>query len=275
MKKQLLGHPRINGALFGIMMVPVLLFISGCEATSTSGAHQGTEYVVFIDFSSSVQGEDRGLFQQELTVRVIPTLVPGDRILIAPITDKTFTKFRPLIDETLPAMPDFNGWSDNRLQHQSQVKEVETQIPEIKNRLKEEVVAIFSKKRSSRQTDIFSSLTLAQKLFHDVSRRKVLILMSDMIEDYPPYRFDRVSWTSEKTQSLLDELRASGSIPDLSGVCIYVSGASASSPDLAKNIGSFWDAYFEQANADTHPSRYAHVLLHWPPSKSCLWGQST
>lgn len=275
MKKQLMGHPRVSGVLLGIMMVPLLMVIAGCALTSISGAPQGTEYVIFIDFSMSIQAEDRGLFEKELTDRVIPTLVSGDRILIAPITDKTFTKFRPLIDVTLPAIPEFNGWLDNRLQHQAKVKEVETQIPEIKDRIKKEVAAIFSKKISSRKTDIFSSLALAQKLFHNVSRQKVLILMSDMIEDYPPYRFDRVSWTSEKTESLLGELGTAGSIPDLSGVCIYVSGASADSPDLAKNIGSFWHAYFERANADTHPSRYAHVLLHWPPSKSCLWGQAT
>ena len=58
-------------------------------------------------------------------------------------------------------------------------------------------------------------------------------------------------------------------IPDLKGVYVYVSGVSASSAKLAANISNFWQAYFVRARADMSPSRYAHVLLHWPPSSNC------
>ena len=34
-------------------------------------------------------------------------------------------------------------------------------------------------------------------------------------------------------------------------------------------VARFWEAYFALARADFAPSRYSHVLLHWPPSKSC------
>ena len=65
------------------------------------------------------------------------------------------------------------------------------------------------------------------------------------------------------------ELAAKRLIPNLSGVCVYVSGASARSAALAGQIGRFWEGYFTRAGADFDPNRYAHVLLHWPPSKSC------
>jgi hypothetical protein len=90
-----------------------------------------------------------------------------------------------------------------------------------------------------------------------------------MIEDYPPYAFDRMTWTSTTTQKLLAELETKRMIPDLSGVCVYVSGVSAPSAEMARHIGLFWDAYFRKAKADLSPSRYAHVLLHWPPQSSC------
>src|SRR5207245_1079014 len=112
-------------------------------------------------------------------------------------------------------------------------------------------------------------LLVAQKRFYDETRRKVLILMSDMIEDSPPYNFEKVSWSPATTEKTLSELDAKGLIPKLAGVCIYVSGASAASAELAENIGRFWQAYFRRAGADMEPSRYAHVLLHWPPSNSC------
>jgi hypothetical protein len=133
----------------------------------------------------------------------------------------------------------------------------------------EEVRAIFKKGFSSQQTDIFSSLLIAQKLFRNESRHKVLVLMSDMIEDYPPYNFEKIDWSPATTKNLLAELDAKGLIPNLSGVCIYVSGISAASADLAGKIEHFWKGYFQRTKADMDPSRYAHVLLHWPPSESC------
>ncbi len=122
---------------------------------------------------------------------------------------------------------------------------------------------------SSSKTDIFSSLLMAKKLFQKTERRKILILMSDMIVDYPPYRFDRISWTPEKRQELLEELQLKGLIPDLSGVCVYVSAVTADSAEMARQISGFWQDYFDRSHADLDSSRYAHVLLHWPPSDDC------
>ncbi|MGH7255325.1 MAG: hypothetical protein ACREI3_06055, partial [Nitrospirales bacterium] len=86
---------------------------------------------------------------------------------------------------------------------------------------------------------------------------------------YQPYRFETVSWSQDTNQKMLEALEQKGSIPDLSGVCVYVTGAAARTAQMAKDIGAFWQLYFERAKADMNPSRYAHVLLHWPPSKSC------
>ena len=69
--------------------------------------------------------------------------------------------------------------------------------------------------------------------------------------------------------TLLAELQTKKMIADLSHVCVYVSGVSAPSAELAQNIGRFWEAYFRRAGADVDQSRYAHVLLHWPPPTSC------
>ena len=255
--------------LLGLLM-PLLLAAWGCTQTSVASTPEGTEYVVFVDFSDSIRKDGHNLFLEDLTRQIIPTLAAGDHILIAAISDKTLTAFRPLVEETFPAQPRFNGWSQNLLQYKAVAREIKSQVPKSREKVHQGVKKIFSGNRSSLKTDIFSSLTLAEKLFHNVPRNKVLVLMSDMIEDYPPYRFDRMTWTEESTEELLMELDDNGMIPDLSDVCVYISGVSAQSPRMAADIGSFWTAYFKRANADMHPSRYAHVLLHWPPSKSCV-----
>lgn len=252
-----------------VLIMEGWLLTAGCAPSSQATTPRGTDFVVFIDFSASMQGQDRALLEQDIVTHIIPSLSAGDRIVIAPINDKTLTDFHPLLDATFPPKPEFNGWLDNTLRHNRQVKENETQVVRLKETVRTQVAGIFARRSSSQYTDIFSSLIIAQKLFHNVSRRKVLVLMSDMIEDHPPYRFDRISWSPATNQKILSELDAQGSIPDLSGVCVYVSGVSAGSAELAGNIGHFWQAYFQRTKADLDPSRYAHVLLHWPPSKSC------
>ena len=253
-----------------IITMGALLPAAGCTRSSqeTTGT-RGTEIVVFIDFSESIGRSDRALYEQDFSDRIIPSLSAGDRILIAPINDKTLTAFHPLLDETFPPKPEFDGWLDNTIKFDREVKHSDAQVGKLKERIQRQVASIFAARYGSPQTDILSSLLIAQKLFHNQPRHKVLVLMSDMIADYPPYRFDRIAWSPSANQKILSELDEKGLIPDLSGVCVYVSGVSARSAELAARIGHFWQEYFQRTKADMDPSRYAHVLLHWPPSKSC------
>ena len=229
----------------------------------------GMSVVIFIDFSGSIQSAGRAGYRQELERDILPVLAPGDRIVIAPIHDKTLTSFRPLAEATLPVTPAFSGWADNVLRYKKQVKATELEVAQAREQLKADVKEVFSRPYASPYTDIFSSMFMAQKLFDGDPRRKVLILMSDMIEDYPPYKFDGMRWKQDTIGTLLGELAVKRQIADLSGVCVYVSGASAPRAELARDIARFWEAYFRRAGADFDPSRYSHVLLHWPPSKGC------
>ncbi len=227
------------------------------------------EIVVFVDFSQSIGPETKALIKQDFENLIIPSLSSGDRILIAPINENTLTSFHPLLDEKFPANPRFNGWADNTLKHGRETKAIESEMEAIRERIRSRVPGILDEGGSSTKTDIFGSLLMAEKLFDAGERQKVLILMSDMIVDSAPYRFDTMSWSPEVKEKLLAELQANNLIPDLSGVCVYVSGATAASAQLAAQIGDFWHSYFARTGADLDPSRYAHVLLHWPPSDAC------
>src|SRR5213083_2657862 len=241
---------------------------AGCSSSSNARA-SGTEIIIFVDFSASIHGQDRTLYEQAIENQIVPSLLAGDRLLIASITDKTLTEFHPIVDTTLPPNPEFNGWMNNVLKYKQQEREIRTQATQLKETIRTQVAAAFTRHYSSPYTDIFSSLLIAQKLFHNEARRKVLVLMSDMIEDTPEYNFEKIAWSPSAMERLLAELGTKALVPELPGVCVYVSGASAKSAALAENIARFWEAYFRRTGADMHPSRYAHVLLHWPPSQSC------
>lgn len=251
------------------LLLIVSAFFAPAAVSVAAEAHPPTSIVVFVDFSGSIQGASRAAYRRELEGNVLPFLAAGDRIMVAAIHDKTLTDFRPLVEATLPPMPQFNGFVDNTLKHAQNVKATERAIATTRAQLKADVAQTFAKPLASRYTDIFSSLAMAEKYFAGETRHKVLILMSDMIEDNPPYKFDAMRWRTGDSGKLINELAAKRLIPDLTGVCIYVSGASASDASIAGHIARFWQAYFARAGADFDPARYAHVLLHWPPSKSC------
>jgi hypothetical protein len=264
------GDAHLRWALSaGLLVLGALLLIAGCSSSVPPAAERGTAVVVFLDLSASIPAEDRGAFKREIETQIVPSLSPGDRLLIAPIHDKTLTEFRPFVEATLPAPPEFNGWMDNVLKHKRQVKEVNEQIVSLKEKIGTDVGRVFTKPHASPHTDILSSLLIAQKVFDKEPRRKVLVLMSDMIEDNPPYRFDQMAWKPDTTERILSDLDAKRLIPRLPDVCVYVSGVSAKSAEMAEHIGRFWYAYFKRAGADLESSRYAHVLLHWPPASSC------
>ncbi|HEX3178920.1 MAG TPA: hypothetical protein VHZ49_19745 [Methylomirabilota bacterium] len=246
-----------------------LVALALLASPATASAPTGTTVLVFVDFSASIHGAERVGYQRELERDVLPWLAPGDRIVIASIDDRTLTSFRPLAEATLPVTPPFNGWVDNVLKYRKQVKAVEENVAQARAQLQLDVKEAFAKPLASPYTDIFSSVLLAQKLFDGDTRHKVLVLMSDMIEDYPPHKFDAMTWRAESTKKLLDELQLKRQIADLSGVCVYVSGASAPRAELARDIGRFWEEFFRRAHADFDQSRYSHVLLHWPPTKGC------
>src|SRR5881396_298793 len=83
------------------LIVEGLLLAAGCAPSSQATTPRGTDIVIFIDFSASVQGKDRALLKQDLVTQIIPSLSAGDRIVIAPINDKTLTDFYPLVEATL------------------------------------------------------------------------------------------------------------------------------------------------------------------------------
>ena len=275
MRRQQAARLRLAWLLW-LMALPALVLASvSCTRSSqaAAGTHEPTAVVIFVDFSDSVGGMDRTGFKREIEKLILPWLEPGDSFLVAPINDKTLTSFRPLVEAELPARPQFNGFMNNVMKFNREAKATEAKLVEIKETIRTQTAEALSKASQARYTDIFSSLLVAEKLFNAEQRRKVLILMTDMIEDYPPYAFDRMVWSPQTTGKILRDLQARKAIADLRGVCIYVSGVNAPTAEMATNIARFWEAYFWKAGADLHPSRYAHVLLHWPPPKTCrVWG---
>ena len=120
-------------------------------------------------------------------------------------------------------------------------------------------------------TDIQDAVSLAQRVFdaYPSASSRSLVLLSDMVEHTPRINVGGIGFGDRAANDTLDRLEASGSIPDLSGVRVYVVGAGVvGSSELPAArilaIQRFWLGFFAQAHADLTDDRYGAALVRFP-----------
>src|SRR2546430_15430302 len=119
------SRPRFTPWLL-VLATPALLLTTGCTPSVPAAVRHASAVVVFIDFSGSISGDDRASYRREIEREILPSLSAGDRLLIAPIHDKTMTQIRPPVQITLPAKPPLSGGLNNVLKYKPDAKELET-----------------------------------------------------------------------------------------------------------------------------------------------------
>jgi len=113
-------------------------------------------------------------------------------------------------------------------------------------------------------TNILSSLTVAERVFKSFSQpRKVLVIMSDMLEDSEHYNFERLKLTAHETARIIEAEKRAGRLADLHRVRVYVIGASAPSDDKLIEVENFWRAYFVACGAELRKENYGAALVRF------------
>jgi hypothetical protein len=121
---------------------------------------------------------------------------------------------------------------------------------------------LLSQKQGTLLTEILDSLNIADIIFHDEKeRQKVLVILSDMIQDSKEYKFDKDKITDEYIDNVIRSRQKNKLVPDLANVKVYVAGASAADSDKFRAIQTFWARYFTESGADFSPHRYGHSLI--------------
>jgi hypothetical protein len=84
-----------------------------------------------------------------------------------------------------------------------------------------------------------------------------------MIEDSKEYKFDKDKMTDEYIHKIIRHRRENNLIPSLTGVKVYVAGASAADSNTFRAIQTFWTRYFTESGADFSAYRYGHSLINF------------
>ncbi|MCK5096820.1 MAG: hypothetical protein KAR45_01890, partial [Desulfobacteraceae bacterium] len=175
------------------------------------------------------------------------------RIVVGTITSHSYIDFKPKVDEEIPKQ---SIWV-NRLKY-------EQNLTKAKQKIQEAVDRLFNYKDGTQQTEILNSLNIADTIFHgEQNKHKILVLLSDMIQDSKEYKFDRVRITNKYIADVIKIRTQQKLIPNLSNVKIYVAGASAPNSKKFRAIELLWTRYFEACGAAFSTHRYGHSLLEF------------
>jgi hypothetical protein len=227
-------------------IILALVILSAAACTSTRPARV---ILVFVDVSASVK--DVAVYR-DAWLKIVSTLHPGDRLILARISDRTYTAFRPVLDCELPR---FSYWRDNTLLHEARMKALhDTFAASLEESLKG---------ARSRRTDVLGAFSAAEIVLKGDRRQGRLVLLSDMLEDSEAYNFEKAEITEEFGRRILAAASRERRLPDLGGAMVYVAGASAGNNSKAWEVERFWLAYAKAANADLSRERYGPALMNF------------
>ena len=206
--------------------------------------------VMFVDMSGSTNRARRTIYKKAFEM-IYQNLRQGDRVMVGTITSRSYIDFKPAVDVEIPKK---SIWV-NRIQF-------ERNLAGTKEKIQREVNRLLSKKRGTQRTEILNSLNIADTIFHDEKKRqKILVILSDMIQDSKEYNFAWAKVTNSYINKVISYRQKHNLIPNLTGAKIYVAGASAADSRKYRSIENFWTRYFEKCGADFSHHRYGHTLI--------------
>jgi hypothetical protein len=213
--------------------------------------------VVFVDMSGSTNRARRTVYSEAFE-KIYQNLNQGDRIVVGTITSRSYIDFKAAVDEEIPKQ---SIWV-NRIQFEQNLAKTEKNI-------RKEVDRLLSLKKGTPYTEILNSLNIADTIFHNEKKRqKILVILSDMVQDSKEYKFDRVKLSNTYINDIIRHRQKQKLVPNLTDVKIYVAGASAADSRKFRSIEKFWARYFAATGADYSSHRYGHSLLEFEKEPS-------
>jgi len=242
-------RPIIIGAL---LLCSQLIWSAVALGKSEESPQNPRLIIIFVDMSDSANLARRTVCKEAFE-KVYQNLRQGDRVVVGTITSRSYTEFKPTVDADIPKK---TIW-DNRLQF-------EKKLANTKEKIRGETHKLLSRERGTMLTEILDSLNIADIIFHDEKEReKILVLLSDMIEDSKECNFDKDKITDEYIDKVIRDRQKNKLIPNFTGVKVYVAGASAADSDKFRAVQAFWACYLTKRGADFSPHRYGHSLINF------------
>lgn len=160
-----------------------------------------TLWVVLLDRSQSTTAD--GPIYQDAVTRVVKSVQPGDRFVMAAITGTSGSDFRISVDHSLADPMPPQGMLDEPKKYEQEKSDREKQISEARKLIESDAERFLRIEASAAKTAIFESLLVVAPTLRAEQRRRILVLLSDMLEDSSSTNFERTTPTDAFTKKRL------------------------------------------------------------------------
>ena len=250
-----------------VSFTAMLAALAGTLACKPTPPPARAAVVVLVDLSGSVRRPEMIELYERSFDAVAQQLAPGDVLLVAPVTAASeMTLDLPIREElAAPNPPNDNPAVVKRIREQAADK-LKARLPDIEKRFR---AWLEQPDRKILNTDLFGAFSYAQQLFASYPEQpaKVLVVLSDMVQDSPAHNFARQRLTPRRSKAPLTTLRNAGQLPRLDGAQVHVAGASAGNSARFHSIRNLWLAYFKAAGATLRPEDYGAAMVRFRISR--------
>lgn len=228
----------------GLAMGAVVL----CLWLSQTAHAESKTVLVLVDLSSSTT-QHRADYLKYFNM-IMAKINGGDVLLVTRIVKDPSGESTVEVSQEFPV---FSMFRDSEIKYKRKMREMKEDISSRVKRLLES---------QSKETPILDTLLQSERLFKTFTRdKKVIVVMSDMVEQSKSYDFLKLSLTDKVIEQVAGTLKKEGKIPNLHDAVVYVAGARTRDVDKKNQIESFWLHYFQDCGAVGSRDRYGAELL--------------
>ena len=238
-------------SVIALLLSIVFVFsMSGCGKAGATPGHSEVissprQYIILLDLSMSRSNEVRNEGVDFLN-RLSTELHFGDRVTVLQVQQTG------LIDHPKHWTDDMPVPVDSSYVTSRDKKQLAAEQESVRDAFKG--LSQLPPGDKVQHTDLITTLNLSGEYAHDFSsQRTTVILLSDMLQSSNGIemahlkRMPPVDW--------VDAQKKLGLIPNLSGACVIVVGADATTQDGAR-VRDFWQAYFATSGANLSLANY-------------------
>jgi len=236
------------------LMASLFFLMTACESKKDKN-EISKNVTVLVDFSASAKNARP--HYADAWEKIMSKVKMNDHVFAWKISAHSAMEPAALVDEAFMSdEPPKNNFQKRQLS-----RNMLKNIDRAKVKL---LIAMNSETKFSGRTSIFDSLQVVERSFKNNKRdRSILVIMSDMVED-SRYNFEKENLTDNRIDAIISELKKKQLICDLSGVQVYVVGASATGAvanDRFNRIKKLWLRYFKETGANLREENYGSALI--------------
>lgn len=232
----------------------------GCDNKNNPAIQTGKVICVLFDLSETTNTPVIRKNYLDKFRMVLHTMKPGDVIEAALITEKSSSELNLSIECEFPVI---ESKSNTELfEKEARLRTDAMLSHKMDSLLLVADSVLFKPKRKILQTEIMSSLQVAERVFKSFKQpRKILVIFSDMMEDSKHYNFERENFIGTRINKIITEQKEKKLLPDLKGVKIYVAGASHKDSEKYNATKLFWFEYFKSTGTEIEQQNYGAALI--------------